>query len=656
MESRLAIIESAGVPVFILPNTLCSLLENRRFLSFSEIRDFYISISEEFSTKWAEDLEKKEREELYQQLSQASRLRAAANSLLVDEHISMGDGILPSFDRFDDLYKLYFEKDFIRDLLCYNRICQLVTPMLELMPKKNSEDKVIEEPTLNILIVDDDPKDFEGILLKIGSMFTLDGEPVFTFHYPKDGWANFTEQICMQRPGQDIKAIQCSALKDVESIVPMQLSDMDFVLLDLHFKGKPYTGQKILEQLNNAIPELPIFILTKSHDIDMIRDVFSLEADCFISKNRLVALPYYIYKFYKEAGLLLCCLQSPQRRHFLGRLRYWKQHPDFLWFGDKCYHMVNHSFDHVENDWRLANQLLYPILRNAPETMFSEDLYCLCMAIWLHDIGHKGNEKYGDPHEIRDNHGIISGELILTQPELLGIYDYTEDYKSMAFPFGPMKKPVVQVIKEMVKERIKERRDGKLSIVEKIALISIYHKSNAPLSKSDYRQMVSKDKYIPKEYFTNSDKTKKEITLTDITDDRLLHKTVALFRFIDGLDINKNRVGDFSERDLKTRVVNQDLDFQLSKLKAKVKSILRQNSTEERKQDGFVGLSLIKMFYQDVEEKIKRGEFVSHIELSKLVEDIGNLELEELEDYFMLLPIWLPPKSRPKIGKTKVDH
>ena len=44
-------------------------------------------------------------------------------------------------------------------------------------------------------------------------------------------------------------------------------------------------------------------------------------------------------------------------------------------------------------------------------------LYAFSMAIWLHDIGHKGTHRYGEPHLIRETHGIISGEIILSLPE-----------------------------------------------------------------------------------------------------------------------------------------------------------------------------------------------------------------------------------------------
>lgn len=612
------------IPHELDKNTLTNIsthsLENKQFLAFSDILEYYNSISEQFKPewKWSGELSKTQGE-FYRELAEASMLGENVESFLKLEHESMRD-MLPDFDK---VSKLYFQKDFSRNLLYYDRICQL-----------NTSDQLECKRAFNILIVDDNIGDFQKILLEIKSMFTRNSRAIFEFYYPKGGWEYFTDLI-QQNPEHDIKVISCNNIDENGPVDSKQVSDMDFVLLDLYFQGKQYTGEKILEQFNKRIPELPVFILTKSHDIDMIRKTFKLKADCFINKNRVVALPYYIYNFYQETGILLCCLEDKYRRPLLGCLRYWMQHSNFLWFGDKCYHMVNHSFDHTMNDWKIANQLLYPILLNNKSLISTDDLYCFCMAIWLHDIGHRGNKRYGAPHEIRDNHGIISGELILTQPELFRIYNPIKDYEGMNFPFGPMKKPVTQLIKE----RIKERGDKEPNIVEKIALMAIYHKSDAPLSKAGYRKMVNEEKYISKEYFNNSNRSEEEITLVDIMgkDNMTFLRMVALFRFIDGLDINKNRVGEYSEGDLKKKVIDQDKYFQLSKLREKVKFILKQNSTEEKKQDTFVRLSLIKIFYQDVKEKIDRGETVSHIELSKLVEDIGDLELDELDDYFMLL-------------------
>ena len=65
-------------------------------------------------------------------------------------------------------------------------------------------------------------------------------------------------------------------------------------------------------------------------------------------------------------------------------------HKDFLWYGDKCYHMINHSYEHIIDNWKLTNQL-FPVINKL--SISDNDLYSFCMAMWLHDIGHKGNER-----------------------------------------------------------------------------------------------------------------------------------------------------------------------------------------------------------------------------------------------------------------------
>jgi hypothetical protein len=124
------------------------------------------------------------------------------------------------------------------------------------------------------------------------------------------------------------------------------------------------------------------------------------------------------------------------KKNLLGNIRYWTFKKDLLWFGDKCYHMIDHSFKHTLDDWKNMNKVLVPLLKEKLIDLDDKLLYSFCMAIWLHDIGHKGTDVHGEPHLIRDNHGYISGELILRYPELFRIIEKDDYYNHNSIDFS----------------------------------------------------------------------------------------------------------------------------------------------------------------------------------------------------------------------------
>jgi len=432
-------------------------------------------------------------------------------------------------------------------------------------------------------------------------------------------------------------------------------------------------SEEILQKLNLGMPEIPVFVLTWESRLQKVREILlRFQADNFIHKSDMWSIPDQIARYFvDDIGRLVTLLPSDLKRNMVGNIRYWRFKKDLLWFGDKCYHMVEHSFKHISNDWELANDLLYPILKENIKLMGQENLYAFCMAIWLHDVGHKGNERYGEPHQIRDNHGLISAELVLKNPELFGIPKRfginnnagIDDYKDLAFPFGPGNKPLPQVMREKIKERkdstrrketsekkeekrkeetAETRRKGSnLTLIEKIALLSMYHKSNCPINKKDVELIIKRGKEIPLDFYEHCDKSKEVITLEDIlnasTDEydevETFLSVAAIFRFVDGLDIRKNRVGDFTEEDLKKLVINNDKKYQIKRLKGEVESILRQGLGGERITNKTDRLSFTKIFYQEVKEKIERGMYVNYSDMLEVVKDLET----DLKDYLLLL-------------------
>lgn len=425
----------------------------------------------------------------------------------------------------------------------------------------------------------------------------------------------------------------------------LHFDDFDLVLQDLYLGEGEIQGEDLLFYYMDNSPQVPVFVFSIMEDFDLIREVLKRGADYFIPKRLTIGIPHNILKYQERLGKLLLLFSGSDdglklKKSLMGNVRKWLHDSDYLWFGDKCYHMIDHSLNHTLNDWKNMDDLLYPILKEKQKgenddaeknvldfLLKDENLYSLCMAVWLHDIGHKGNRRHGESYLIRDNHGIISGELLLAQPDLFGVKDNNVAYKDMVFPFGPQEKPVTQMIREHVEKKRKDMNKVGLSILEKIALLSIYHKSNSPLSKEDYQQMVIKDKDVPTDFFQNSDRNKNEITLDDIVngDDKFL-TMAALFRFIDSLDIKKNRVGDEKASRHKKRIIQQDKEYQKKMLLKEVENMSKVGQGDEATR-----LAFFKTFYLDVVEKIDRGESVSHLELRKVApKDV----VEQLENYF----------------------
>lgn len=475
---------------------------------------------------------------------------------------------------------------------------------------------------MKILVIDNSPKLFENPLNELAKIFN------YNISYLKNNFLEFFKKLEKKNRGEkfDFK-LRCS---DGEE---RSLSEFDLILLDLHLgtdetTGQPIelTGQNILKEFIFSNPEIPVFILSSLEDTIVIRDTLQKGADFYVPKSRLLSLPGRINNYFREMGESLDAIEEKMlRQNVVGNLRKWRFNKNLLWFGDKCYHMINHSFEHSQNNWNIANQILPDIiqyLRKHEEvlTLTEEDIYCFCMAIWLHDIGHKGNERYGEPHAIRDVHGLISAELILKHPEHYGIMDYDG---SVASPYRWVSFRHPKTAPQVIRERFaalaaaekfalknngvksnKETIDGihALTRLERIALICLYHKSNFPLDDDDVKTIINKGKRIPLDCYENYDRETEPIhlkSICDLTNDHNLLRMVALFRFIDGMDINRNRVGEEIQEAIKTETIERDKKQQLFKLREEVYRLRDAHLKGTGKEKRFVSL-----FYENVSDAI----------------------------------------------------
>jgi len=444
------------------------------------------------------------------------------------------------------------------------------------------------------------------------------------------------------------------------------LSEIDLVLLDIYLDSDTIYGEKFINIFIKNYPSIPILILSNSEDYDLVERCLRLGADFYVNKKFVSTVPGYLHKTYEKYGNILYShlghsdIGKELRRNTLGNIRYWMHHKNLLWYGDKCYHMIEHAYEHTMDNWKHTNQI-FPLVE---EILFKDIIekdrmvYCFSMATWLHDIGHKGNERFGEAYQIRDMHGLISAELIIKNPQMFNIIEgvsnknFDDNYQEFEFPLGNHHEPLPQLIRDC------EEKDKYLTNLEIIALLCMYHKSNAPLTRKEGWKMQSERKFIPKDYFTDSDPENGYlITLEDILKKRLPEKdsnidlllTMAvLFRFIDGLDIHGTRVGDNTEKELKTTILDQDLICSMKTLEKIVDIMIDRlvvsgkiNNCWNRKKfirwklsnDRVKTLILKKLLYYDQKEKIEKRTF----EFDQPYTDFLTEKLGNVDDYSMAL-------------------
>ncbi|MCX8069889.1 MAG: response regulator, partial [Thermodesulfovibrionales bacterium] len=198
-------------------------------------------------------------------------------------------------------------------------------------------------------------------------------------------------------------------IDECRKIVNNYLANKDIfpiILIDLNLKGSNkegfHLGELFFRLVRNEWPQIPIFALTRYRDINTILRMGQLGANGYIYKPSIGLLPLYLGLFLKEkiGEHVLEFLQyiDPEKKHInmmLQHITAWTNMPHVLWYGDKVPIMVEHGITHASNLWSLFNSLLSVIdYKKDFLNLTKSNALAFMMSLWLHDIGHKGNEQY----------------------------------------------------------------------------------------------------------------------------------------------------------------------------------------------------------------------------------------------------------------------
>jgi hypothetical protein len=320
------------------------------------------------------------------------------------------------------------------------------------------------------------------------------------------------------------------------------------IMLDLNLTGSQASGLELGEaffaEVRRRWPFIPLFALTRYRDVETIMRISRLGANGYIYKPSVALLPFLIGLFLqKEFGPVLDLLGSENWAVAFRQILSWKNMPHILWFGDKVPIMVDHGLSHSRNLWSLMNSLyeslggdqterkagLLHIMGDGPNA--EENLIAFLLAIWLHDIGHKGDQRYQSPPEVRRFHGAISAGLLSTRPDIY--LPHLEDVGS-----------------------------GRYARIERIAVFCRSHVSNSPMDEAVFAQLLEKRKLEPPYELGNIPLVTRageggmtfslplhvcEDTATGCKYPVVppeMRSAVSLFRFVDAVDMQRNRVGD----------------------------------------------------------------------------------------------------------------
>lgn len=211
--------------------------------------------------------------------------------------------------------------------------------------------------------------------------------------------------------------------------------EVDLILLDIFLGKASSLGSEMVPKYSECAPHAPVFLLSQLDARVLAAAGVSAKAERLINKDDVAGVLCEFKRVFDELfGSILwttwCARGEAQSDDLvsmsaltglLGSLRRWHHEPEILFHGYALPEMVDHAFRHTREVWRIANTILGPLLRREPDLLSGRERVALCLGIWLHDVGHVGDEQFDGASDIRRFHGSISERLALRNPAALAM-------------------------------------------------------------------------------------------------------------------------------------------------------------------------------------------------------------------------------------------
>ena len=287
-------------------------------------------------------------------------------------------------------------------------------------------------------------------------------------------------------------------------------SELDLVLQDvmLGSTSARVSGLELASFYFDACPQALVFLLTRL-DIESLvvsGDVNWKFVDAVIPKDGIESLWFEYSRCFRERfGRMFwpdwITGDNPDRkllRHLYGSLRKWQVEPDILWHGQTLPEMIDHAHRHITALWRLVNDFVGTLIENggADDSILDRrHRVALALAVWMHDVGHRGDQYIAGSMEIRKSHAGISEGLLLRNPDA---YSLGWLLKPDWLPHSACSEPGDNNgTKERMNCRIDDKcrgQDKSLCLLREVGLLCRHHQSNAPLDEHSVRWMAQNDK------------------------------------------------------------------------------------------------------------------------------------------------------------------
>jgi hypothetical protein len=282
----------------------------------------------------------------------------------------------------------------------------------------------------------------------------------------------------------------------IPSTIPW--AELDLVLQDVMLGNSSghVTGLELASFYFDACPQALVFLLT-GLDIESLvvsGDVNWKFVDAVIPKDGLEGLWFEYGRCFRERfGSMFWLDWATARdpldrnllRHLYCSLRKWQIEPDILWHGQNLPEMIDHANRHITALWRLTNEFVGTLIENggADDSILDrKHRVALALAVWMHDVGHRGDEYLTESMHIRASHAGISERLLLRNPDAYSLDWLLKEVRTFHEPCG---RSDTTGRNERLKCRNREKCLGtneNLCLLREVGLLCGHHQSNTPLA------------------------------------------------------------------------------------------------------------------------------------------------------------------------------